>query len=83
MFLSHSSSFLWGTEEGEERAPLKRGSTAPFGFPGHAPAEMLAQSAANGAASVARLEARSQGACVGVWLAVALEGLVTAGRGCP
>lgn len=35
MFLTHSSGFLWGVEEGKQRAPLKRGSTAPFVFPEH------------------------------------------------
>lgn len=32
MFLTHSCGFLWGTEEGKERAPLKGGNTAPVWF---------------------------------------------------
>lgn len=40
MFLTRSSGFLWGVEEGKERAPLRKGNTAPFDFPEHALAEM-------------------------------------------
>lgn len=35
MFLTHSSGFLWGVEEGKERTPLKSGNTDAFGFPEH------------------------------------------------
>lgn len=35
VFLTHSSGFLWGVEESEERIPLKSGNTAAFGLPEH------------------------------------------------
>lgn len=51
MLLSHGCGFLGSggaAEEGKERVPLKRGSTAPFGFPEHAPAKMLILNSASG-----------------------------------
>uniref|UniRef100_A0ABI7YAR3 mitogen-activated protein kinase n=1 Tax=Felis catus TaxID=9685 RepID=A0ABI7YAR3_FELCA len=77
MFLSHSCGFLWGVEGGKARAPLKRGNTAPFGFPEHAPARMLTLSSASWVATVARLGARSQEARVEVRLAMAGAGSCT------
>lgn len=45
-----NSGSLWGVAEGQERAPVKRGNTAPFSFPERTLAEMFTLSPANWAA---------------------------------